>query len=353
LLSLPGARAQTVAGATPVSIGIVFTGGGSFGAFEAGALQAFFDRWVKDHGEAPPVRVIAGTSTGALISPFVALGPDGVKEIADLYRNTKRRDIFGLKAAVVLPFALFAKWSSSIYNTDPLVGLLKERLSDEKIRGIANMWPGTRVVVLATDFGSGRPALYSNAPDEIAQGLARIRDGVLASASTPLTAPPVYLKSSKTQTVQPYLDGGISEVAPFQALFDIASQSPEIRLTQVIVISPYPLYPGSESKPAQQKPFPARPNFAEIGSRTGALIAESSISKEIALAWAAISLRTAGVSAEVVKERTGLNIAYPPAELTILAPDGRLGWDMLRFDPKEMQAMFMLGLDAQPRALIP
>lgn len=331
----------------------MFTGGGSFGAFEAGALQAFFDSWVRDHGVAPPVRVIAGTSTGALIGPFVALGPDGVKEIADLYQNTKRRDIFGLKAAVLLPFALFSKWSSSVYNTDPLVRLLQERLPDDRIRRIAAMWPGTRVVVLATDFGNGQPALYSNAPDDIAQGLARMRDGALASASTPLTAPPVYMKSKGTQTVQPYFDGGITQVAPFQALFDIASQPPEIRLTQVIVISPYPLYPGSEAKPAQERPFPAKPNFGEIGLRTGALIAESSISKEISLAWAAISLRAAGVSAEKVKARTGLQLAYPPAELTILAPDARLGWDTLRFDPKEMQVMFMQGLNVTPRALIP
>jgi len=161
------------------------------------------------------------------------------------------------------------------------------------------------------------------------------------------------MRSNSTQTVQPHFDGGIREVAPFQALFDIASHAPEILLTHVIVISPYPLYPGSGSKPAQQKPFPTKPNFAEIGSRTGALIAESSISKEIALAWAAISLRTAGVSGEKVRERTGLNIAYPPSELTILAPDGRLGWDTLRFDPKEMQVMFMRGLNAEPRALIP
>ena len=73
-LSLPGARAQTVVEEVPAAIGIVFTGGGSFGAFEAGALQAFFDRWVMDHGVAPPVRVIAGTSTGALIGPFRRFG---------------------------------------------------------------------------------------------------------------------------------------------------------------------------------------------------------------------------------------------------------------------------------------
>ena len=353
LLSLPGVRAQTAAGDTTPAIGIVFTGGGSFGAFEAGALQAFFDRWVSEHGVAPPIRVIAGTSTGALIGPFVALGPDGVKEIADLYRNTKQRNIFGLKISVLLPFVLFSKWSSSVYTADPLLRLLKDRLPDDRIRKIAGMWPYTRVVVVATDFISGAPEIYSNAPDKIAEGLDRMREGILASASTPLVTPPVYMKSNKSQTIHAYLDGGISEGAPLQALFDIAAQAPAVRLTHVVVISPYPIYPGSESSPAQQKPFPAKPHFGDIVSRTGALIAESSISKEIALAWAAISLRTDGLSAEMVKERTGLNIAYPPAELTILAPVSRLGWDVLRFDPDEMNAMFMDGLNATPRALIP
>jgi predicted acylesterase/phospholipase RssA len=354
--SWPAARAQTVvsgAGEPALAIGIVFTGGGSFGAFEAGALQAFFDRWVKDYGVAPPIRVIAGTSTGALIGPFVAMGSDGVKEVASLYQGTKRQDIFKVKLAVFLPVALFSKWSSSVYNSDPLERLLKERLSDDRLRRIAGLWPNTRVVVLATDFGTGAPAIYSNAPGDVARGLARMRDGILASSSTPLTSPPVYIKSGGTQKLQPHVDGGISQVAPLQALFDMAAQAPAVPLTHVIVISPYPLYPGSESAPVQQKRLPSQPNFGEIASRTGALIAESSISKEIALAWAAISLRNSGVSAEKVKERTGLNVAHPPAELIIIAPDTRLGWNTLKFNHGEMREMFVRGVNAKPRPLIP
>ena len=73
----------------------------------------------------------------------------------------------------------------------------------------------------------------------------------------------------------------------------------------MIVISAYPLYPGWSPNRRNKEPFPGKPNFGEIGSRTGGLIAESSISKEFALAWAAISLWIAGVSAEKVQERTG------------------------------------------------
>jgi len=99
---------------------------------------------VREHGVPPPVRVIAGASTGALIGPFVALGPDGVNEIAALYQHTKRRDILGIRANVVLPFALFAKWSSSVYNADPLARLLNDRLSDDRLQRIAGLWPATR-----------------------------------------------------------------------------------------------------------------------------------------------------------------------------------------------------------------
>ena len=81
-----------------VSIGVVLTGGGAFGAFEAGAMQGFFERWAADHCPSasppcePPIQVIAGTSAGALIGPFVALGPGGVKEVFDLYQQVDQGD---------------------------------------------------------------------------------------------------------------------------------------------------------------------------------------------------------------------------------------------------------------------
>ena len=74
---------------TASSIGLVLSGGGVFGAWETGALHAFFEWWRATNSEEPPIRVVVGTSTGALISPFALLGRqpdhDYLAEVIELY----------------------------------------------------------------------------------------------------------------------------------------------------------------------------------------------------------------------------------------------------------------------------
>jgi predicted acylesterase/phospholipase RssA len=340
-----------------VSIGVVLTGGGAFGAFEAGAMQGFFEQWAADHCPSivppcePPIQVIAGTSAGALIGSFVALGSDGVKEVFDLYQQVDHGDLLSLKLANLLPFSLFAKWSSSAFSVRPLQKMLGLRLPDSRLLQIARGWPMRRLVVVGTDFGTGLPALFSS--DEIANHPSRFRDGVLASTAAPLAAPPVYIKNAHSK-VTPHLDGGVLAISPFQALFDVAARPDAIALTHVIVFSAYPQLPTADSDEAHriQKPYPMRPKFGEIGARTDALISESSVSKEVALVWAAIELRKKGVSAEVVYQQTGFNIPMPPAGLIIFAPQQRLGWDSLHFNKNEMETMAKLGRRASPRILL-
>jgi predicted acylesterase/phospholipase RssA len=348
-----GREAPEQRGAAP-SIGVVLSGGGSFGAFEAGALQAYFDRWRQAHNDAPPpLTVIAGASTGALIGTFAALGPEGVAEASEIYQNVATGNILRPKASVLLPFFLFSKWSSSAYSVGPLARTLASNLPNDKLSRIGRMWPGKRLVVLATNFGTGQPAPFTNAPDEMGQDLARFREGILASTISPLATPPVYLKADPGVVAQPHLDGGIHAVAPFQALFDLAARSPQIDLTQVVVFSAYPIFPGNDAGQVQATPFGTHPEFGDIGARMDALISESSITKEVGLAWAAIELRRSGVSAEKVRERTGLNIPTPPGELILIAPETRLGWNNLKFDEHEMREMYRRGMNAPPRVLIP
>jgi predicted acylesterase/phospholipase RssA len=334
------------------SIGIVLTGGGSFGAFEAGALEAFFERWGREHHNAPPpVAVISGTSTGALIGPFVALGRSGVDEVAELYQNVGQGDILSIKAGIFLPFFLFSKLSSSVYSARPLEKLLTKRLSDDRLRDIARMWPHQRLVVVATNFGNGRPAEFTNSPGDLDKNLKRFLDGAFASTISPLATPPEYIEPGSGQPAQPHLDGGIHAVAPFQAMFDLAAQSPQINLTQIIVFSAYPEFPSQDSGQVQHA-FPAKPQFGDIGSRMDALISESSITKEVRLASAAIELRKRAVSAERVKDLTGFYIPNAPEELILVAPDSRLGWDNLKFDKIEMKKMFEQGQKAKYRVLV-
>jgi predicted acylesterase/phospholipase RssA len=335
------------------SIGIVLSGGGSFGAFEAGALQAFFERWARDHnGAPPPVNVIAGASTGALIAPFAALGPDGVAQVAGIYQNVTQGDILRVKPSVLLPFFLFSSLSSSVFSAGPLGKTLAKKLPNQSLDQIAQMWPRKRLVVLATNFANGTPAPFTNNPVDMGPGFSRFRNGVLASTISPLATPPVYEKPLAGGSGQPHLDGGIHAVTPFQALFELAARSPPIDLTQVVVFSAFPVFPGSDSGAAQKDPFPAQPKFGDIGSRMDALISESSVTKETSLAWAAIKLRTSGVSAEEVLKRTGLNIPHPPLELILIAPDTRLGWNNLKFDKTEMREMFRRGVNATPQVLL-
>jgi predicted acylesterase/phospholipase RssA len=339
------------------SIGVVLPGGGAFGAFEAGALQAFFEHWAGDYCPAaippcePPIQVIAGTSTGALIGPFVALGSDGVKEVNRLYRNTGQSDILSYKVADLLPFALFANWSSSVYGVSPLRKTLANRLPDSTLIKIADGWPAHRLVVLGTDFGTGLPAPFSS--DEIRANPARFRDGVLASTISPLATPPIYIKNGSSKVATPNLDGGIHAVSPFQALFDIAARPNPIALTHIVVFAAYPAFPTPDPDQAHQiqKPYPSHPKFGDIGARMDSLISESSISKEVALVWAAIELRNRGVSREDVYQRTGFNIPNPPRGLIVYAPAQRLGWDNLHFDKTEMGKMSDLGHNALPQVL--
>jgi predicted acylesterase/phospholipase RssA len=226
-------------------------------------------------------------------------------------------------------------------------------LPDTKLQQIANLWPAVRVAVLATDFATGQPALFTNAPEDMGALPARFRAAMLASAAAPLAMPPTPIRLNPSGHAQPYFDGGIDAVAPFQAFFDVAARAPGVELTRLIVFSAYPPFPGKDSTAIQRKRFPNRPAFGDTGSRTDALSSESSITKEIDLAWAAIELRRTGFSEEKVRERTGLQIDTAPDEFILMAPETRLGWDDLKFNKKEMRIMFDLGYKAALRPLLP
>jgi predicted acylesterase/phospholipase RssA len=294
------------------AIGLVLTGGGVFGAWEVGALQAFFDYWKARYGEEPPIRVVAGTSTGALIAPFAFVGrrpdADAIDELVHWYTSVKQSDILEPRVGALLPFPLF-------------------------------------------DFKTGRPDVYTNDPRRIQC----LRKGILASAMAPLALPPIPLASDECDatkgTLDAHLDGGIYAVAPFSALFDLAATEPAIRLTHIVVISAFPKFPGGETDPVQAHRFPDRPKFRAIGDRMNALLSESAATTEIELARAAIALRCMRVGAADVADLTGLTIPDAPRELIELAPKGRLGWEAFDFNRDDMRRMHRRGYEEAMEAL--
>jgi predicted acylesterase/phospholipase RssA len=355
----PGPAERPGAAPSRASVGLVLTGGGAFGAWEVGALQAFFDYWRSQYGEEPPIRLVAGASTGALIAPFAFLGRspqhDFLREVADWYTNVNQADIVSFKLGTVLPFPLFAVTTSSVYGvgytvtpahaSSKLYGKLVKALPQERLAALRDEWPRRRLAVTTLDFASGRPHVFTNAPDDIPQ----LREGILASAMAPLALPPIPIPDARTGVEEtaknPHLDGGVYEVAPFEALFDLASVEPPIPLTHVAVISAFPDFPGSETKPVQRAPFPSHPKFRAVGDRMNALLSEAASSTDIKLARAAIALRHEGVDAPTVRRLTGFMILGPAPTLIVLAPKERLGWEAFRFDSAEMATMYRRGYE--------
>jgi len=347
------------------AIGLVLTGGGVFGAWEVGALQAFFDDWKTRYGEEPPIRVVAGASTGALIAPFAFLGrrpgADAIDELVRWYTSVNQSDIVGARAGALLPFPLFAITTSSVYgvgysaddtaNATRLYGRLLEAVPDRRVAQIAAEWPRRRMAAATLDFKTGRPDVYTNDPRRIRC----LRKGILASAMAPLALPPIPLASDQCEAgkvaLTPHFDGGVYAVAPFTALFDLAAMEPAIPLTHVVVISAFPMFPGSEPNPVQRDVFPDGPAFRAIGDRMNALLSESAATTEIELARAAVELRRVGSDPASVARLTGMSIPYAPPTLIELAPKTRLGWEAFEFNQDDMRRMYRRGYDEVMEAL--
>src|SRR5436305_10900704 len=86
-------RRETAASLTPVTVrpreAFVFSGGGSLGAAQVGALQALFEAGITPD-------VVVGCSVGALNAAYVAVDPTAarVSDLAELWRRLTRSQIF-------------------------------------------------------------------------------------------------------------------------------------------------------------------------------------------------------------------------------------------------------------------
>jgi predicted acylesterase/phospholipase RssA len=332
--------ASCVRGFAAESIGIVLGGGGAFGAWQVGALAAFYGQWKSEHGGEPPVRAIVGTSTGALIAPFAFQGSGGIAEAARWYTTVKQSEIIAPRPTLLLPFPLFALMSDSFFTAGYkrkklLHGMLSRTLDQAALQRIGSEWPRRRIGAAAIDFVTGTPRLFTNAPGEAAH----LRMGVFASAMAPLGMPPVPDDGERALL----FDGGTYESIPIRELFQLAALKPAIPLTRIVIITPLADFPGDENQAIQARSFPLNPKFRDVNERAVQLYSESSASKDIALLRSALALRRAGVANAEIIRATGIDLPRVTPRLTVLRPAGRLGWRSLEFRSADMQAMYERG----------
>lgn len=212
---------------------LALSGGGDDGAFGAGLLAGW-----SAAGTRPDFAIVTGASTGALMAPFVFLGPDYDDAIRHNYTDVTSADVFELRST-----------GDGMFDTWPLKETIAKQVTPELLKKIAAQHEaGRRLFVVTTNLDAGRTvvwnmgAIAAHGGDEALQ---LFRSVLLASSSIPGIFPPVMLNvDADGRTVQEmHADGTIN--GPFYVAPDemLAGETP-LPASQLYVVANTKLAPS-------------------------------------------------------------------------------------------------------------
>ncbi len=185
---------------------LALSGGGPNGAFGAGVLYG----WTQS-GNRPRFKLVTGISTGALIAPFAFLGPDYDRQLKNFFTRVNTSDIIEK-----LNLLKFLSSPESFAKADPLKQLLKEAITEDLLRAIADKHNrGYRFYVGTTHLDAQRLMIWNMgliANSDSPNALELFRDIMLASSSIPAILPPVLIEveANGKQYDEMHVDGGTS-----------------------------------------------------------------------------------------------------------------------------------------------
>jgi NTE family protein len=198
--------------------GLVMTGGGARGAYQAGVLKRVGEiKGIQAHGN--PFPIIGGSSAGAVNGGVLAVGcndfPAATHALAEMWGSLKPSDIFhcdlvsqaqnSLTWILDLSFGGIAGGGHARHLLDatPLRHLLKRHLDSDRIQANIKRGDLYALAITATNFNSGKSYLFIQG----AKGIPvwqRVRlvtiatkitvDHIWASAAIPLIFEPVLLR---------------------------------------------------------------------------------------------------------------------------------------------------------------
>jgi NTE family protein len=236
-----------------MSLGVVLSGGGPRGAYEAGVLS-----WIAETFDARslgglPFSVIAGTSAGAFNAAFLAgsLEPDGqrnIKKLEELWCGLKLSNLIRLGprgAKEVLRALSGGRGAAGILDPSSAHRAIREDLPWGALRENIDRGRLVALTVSSTHVSTGRGVVFV---DSVQSGLtlpARIGRRtdvrrcvmapahVMASASIPVLFPPVRIGEEL------YCDGGLRLNTPLSPAIHLGAD----RLLVLAVSTPPPEFP--------------------------------------------------------------------------------------------------------------
>ena len=175
---------------------VVFSGGGSLGAAQVGALQALYEAGITPD-------VVVGCSVGALNAAYLAVDPSAerVRELEELWRHMHQADVFPDGRFSVA--RRLAGRDDHLYSNRGLRAIITGNVT---VVDLAD----TRIPchVVTTDLIAGEPVWWTSGRPE---------DVLLASACLPGIFEPVPLADSL------HVDGGVSCPVPTQHAIDLGA----------------------------------------------------------------------------------------------------------------------------------
>lgn len=195
-LASPGLGSATCTGAPGLAdsaVALVLSGGGAKGAWEAGVAAALLGRGL-------PVRVVAGSSAGALNAAMIADGR--IDRLEALWRALTPEQVYALRPSVFFA-GLLPGWltlltlnqAGSLLDPEPLRRLIADSLDLERVRTSP-----VRLVVVTSDVARYRTRIFDNATVTL--------DALMAAAAVPGAFPAVDVDGDLL------VDGGLAGRAP-------------------------------------------------------------------------------------------------------------------------------------------
>ncbi len=225
--------------------GIVFSGGGARGAYQAGAARALFELCQQTQNFAP-FGILSGVSAGAINSTFLAGEMDdldrGTKKLVDLWRNLQAERVFRTDSISISRNALrlvrgvslggisgrLRPISAALLDNAPLAELIKTQVRFDQIRRHIAEGRLKALSVSATNYATSLGVTFVEGAPEVPMWTRAARrseraqigpEHVLASSAIPLFFPATCIQDHY------FGDGSLRNTAPLSPAIHLGAQN--------------------------------------------------------------------------------------------------------------------------------
>lgn len=275
---------------------LVLSGGGSKGAYQAGALKHLIGNLQINYN------IICGVSVGAINAAFLSQFKAGQEvesslELTDWWLKLNTESIYKRW----MPFGRWhALWQPSFYDSQPLIDLITKNISLDRIRE-----SGKKVSVGAVSLSSGKYTIFNQDNDNFIKA-------VIASASFPGMLKPIEINGHL------WADGGVKEITPIRTAIEMGATEIDIVIT---------------SPETRVKMYLEKPNTIDVLKRSLDLSADKIMANDI----------------EKVHMYNRLALQGDPdrkvIKLNIIRPKNNLIKDLLDFTPSKIKEMMEKGYE--------